>query len=46
MPKAHTLEVIHEYATDTYKLINLETGVEITLPKKLTPEMHKVVRLK
>lgn len=38
---------IHTYydeATDTYKIINLETKMEISLPKKLSREMHKIVR--
>ena len=44
MSKARELEVFYDIATDTYKLINMETCIEITLPKKFTPEMHKVVR--
>lgn len=44
MSKAESLEVFHDIATDTYKLINMETGIEITLPKRFTPEMHKVIR--
>lgn len=44
MPKALTLDVYYDFPTKTFKLVNPETDVEITLPQKLTPEMHKVVR--
>lgn len=44
MSKVKSLLVEHDVATDTYTLLNVETGQSLTLPKKMTIELHKVVR--
>ncbi len=44
MAKALNLDVYYDIATDTYRLVNPETEISVTLPKKFTPEIHKVIR--
>lgn len=39
-----SVQTYYDEATDTYKIINHETKLEISLPKKLSREMHKIVR--
>lgn len=44
MSKALNLDVYYDLATNTYRLENPLTKIEITLPQKLTSDMHKVIR--
>ncbi len=41
-----SVHTYYDLATDTYRIVNLKTKMEVTLPKKLTPEMNKIVRNK
>jgi len=42
--KAGEISVRYDDVTGVYVLSNPETKLEVSLPRKLTSEMHKIVR--